>query len=285
MKKEMNEQLHYESIIDQYASDSGIVFYRNVMGAGSPVIHYGLYREKEDSMQAATLEATRSLWAHGERWGSKSPCNILELGSGLGGSAHWLAKETGATVQCVDLCERMNQMNDDTASQMGIGAQIHTWTGSYEHLPEEWNGQFDLVWSQEAFCHAYQRERVFSEAHRCLRDGGMIVFTDIMLSDKISPQQATTYSSLNAIARWSSLPETLRALRKCGFRQVSTDDWSDALPRNFEEMLQQMNRERDALLKTGVSANWIEDYETSLRDRLHWGLGEVLQWHAIVAIR
>lgn len=47
-------------------------------------------------------------------------------------------------------------------------------------LPAEWTTSFDLVWSQEAFCHAKSQINLLKEIKRVLKPGGAAVFTDIM---------------------------------------------------------------------------------------------------------
>ena len=47
-------------------------------------------------------------------------------------------------------------------------------------LPAEWTTSFDLVWSQEAFCHAKSQVNLLKEIKRVLKPGGSAVFTDIM---------------------------------------------------------------------------------------------------------
>lgn len=52
-----------------------------------------------------------------------------------------------------------------------------------EPLPQEWTDQFDMVWSQEAFCHAMNQNALIAEVSRVLKPGGTIVFSDIMQGD------------------------------------------------------------------------------------------------------
>jgi len=279
----MSIELHHSSVIDQYASDNGIIFYQHVMGAGAPVIHYGIYQNQDDDMIAATQAATLSLLEHAQQLFSVPPLRILELGSGLGGSAHMLARETGADVQCVDLCSRLNRHNEETAEELNLKSQVTTWTGSYEDLPEEWSESFDLVWSQEAFCHAFDHVRVFEEAHRCLKPGGVLAFSDIMLSNSVSEEDAKTYSSVNVISKWSNIDDTLADLGQAGFAAPVTQDWSQYLPENFSRMLYQIRENYDELVRAGVEQDFIQGFEKSLEARLKWPAGEVLCWHAVAA--
>ena len=53
-----------------------------------------------------------------------------------------------------------------------------------EDLPFE-DRAFDRVWSQDAFLHSGDRNRVLEEARRVLRGGGRLVFTDPMAADGV----------------------------------------------------------------------------------------------------
>lgn len=279
----MSEQLHQQSILRQYSSKSGIEFYRRIMGDGHAIIHYGIYHQQQDSIPTATHRATIQLLLLAQPYcGEKSSLRILELGSGLGGSAHTLVRETAARVTCVDLSSQHSTENQATAKELGIIQNIETWTGSFESLPKEWDESFDIVWSQEAFCHAYDRAKVYSEAYRCLKPSGILAFTDIMLSEDISKEQAKSYSKINAISSWSNLSETSQQLTQCGFQQLEHEDWSHYLPMNFQRMLEQIKLHRSEMLENGVNSSFIEDFESSLTQRLNWQPGEVLCWHAIV---
>jgi len=47
-------------------------------------------------------------------------------------------------------------------------------------------------------------------------------------------------------------------------------------------MLEQIKLHRSEMLENGVNSSFIEDFESSLTQRLNWQPGEVLCWHAIV---
>ena len=90
---------------------------------------------------------------------SETPVRVLDLGSGKGGAARWLAKTYGCHVTCFNLGQKQNEFNKAKAVSDGIGALIDTHLGSFnEPLPLDWTDSFDLVWSQEAFCHSVDQQ-------------------------------------------------------------------------------------------------------------------------------
>lgn len=135
--------------------------------------------------QTASLQGTASV--HNRvfmQGGDNSTVYVLDLGSGKGGAARWLASKFGCHVTCFNLGERQNAFNLERAEAAGIGHLIECHLGSFnEALAIEWTDRFDMVWSQEAFCHCVDHSALLAEVQRVLKPGGTIVFSDIMQGD------------------------------------------------------------------------------------------------------
>lgn len=270
---------HHQNIREQYTSESGAAFYRSVMGDGAPVIHYGIYESPATPMREATETATRRLLEIAlRRLGGVPPAAIIDMGSGPGGPAHLLARETGATVTCVDLCDLHHLENETIARSLGLGERIRTWTGSFEHLPDEWSGRFDLAWSQESLCHSQDKPAALREARRVLRPGGILVFSDILLAENAPAGEAEVFSKVNAVTQWSTAGEHLRHLAEAGFAEIEHHDWTPHLTENFRNMRDRIIQSRDALLDAGVTADLLDRFTDSLEKRLAWKPGSVLEW-------
>ncbi len=276
---------HHSLVRSQYAPESGTPFYRQVMGDGSPVIHYGIYDSPETSMRQATENTSKKLLEIARQCLSfTKPTRIIDLGSGPGGTAHFLAQETQANVTCVDLCEHHHRENMGIAASLGLAGRIETWTGSFEVLPDDWSGKFDLAWSQEAFCHAADKPAAFQEARRVLRCGGVLVFSDILLAENTPDEASEVYSRVNAVARWTTVKQHIEDLTKAGFREITFHDWTPYLAENFQRMLEQIETHRESLRDAGVPNEMLERFADSLEQRLRWSPGTVLRWGAFSCI-
>lgn len=276
---------HHSLVRSQYDLESGTPFYRQVMGDGSPVIHYGIYESAETSMRQATENSSRKLLDIALRClSSAKPTRIIDLGSGPGGTAHFLAHETQASVTCVDLCEHQHRENMAIATTLGLAKKIETWTGSFESLPHDWSGKFDLAWSQEAFCHAADKLAAFQEARRVLRNGGVLVFSDVLLAENTPDEASEVYSRVNAVARWTTVIQHIEDLTKAGFREITFHDWTPYLAENFQRMLQKIEIHRESLRQAGVPNEMLERFTESLKQRLRWSPGTVLRWGAFSCI-
>lgn len=270
-----------ERIVDQYASSSGSRLYRHVMGDGSDHMHYGLYLDNGTQMRDALIASCQRLFdmatTHIKQ---KEIHKILDLGAGAGGPAKCLLAWTGAHITCVDLSEESLQALEAWALTVALSGRLKTFRGSFQSLPEVWTQSFDLIWSQEALCHATNRLDVFREAKRALRSSGAFVFSDILLADNAPPPQVEAFTSVNAVTHLGTHAEYLKDLQLAGFTQIQTEDWTPHLPMNFKMMLAQIRRLRSTLLMEGVSLEKVDRFASAIEGRLQWQNGKVLQWRA-----
>ncbi len=272
---------HHRNIQAQYSPQAGARFYRAVMGDGTPVIHYGIYDDEHITMTQATENATRKLLALALQYvDNKSYSHILDIGAGPGGSAHFLAKETGAVITCIDLCEHHNQENESISQSLGIAHLIRTRTGSFEQLPAEWNGQFDLIWSQEALCHAQEKSATLRSVWHALQPRGVFVFSDILLAPNAPPQAAETFCQVNAVTQWCTAEQYLRMLESAGFSEIEHHNWTPFLQENFRRMRDKIEHSREKLMAEGVPLDMLERFANSLDTRIGWPPGTVLTWGA-----
>jgi cyclopropane fatty-acyl-phospholipid synthase-like methyltransferase len=275
--------LHHQAIREQYSETAGAAFYRSVMGDGAPVIHYGIYATPSTTMRKATEAATRQLLAIAlDHFAGSRVGNIIDLGAGPGGSAHLLARELGAKVMCVDLCEHHHRENVTTAHELGLADLIEAWTGSFESLPTVWDQSFDLAWSQEALCHAQDKSAAFCEARRVLGEGGVFVFSDILLSASAPEKEAEAFRQVNAVTQWSTSAEHIRDVTNAGFAEIIHIDWTEHLHENFRRMKLQIQQHRERLIREGVASDLLGRFSDSLDKRLAWVPGSVLEWGAFV---
>lgn len=277
----MNPQAQQQRILDQYSSPAGRSLYRHVMGDGSDHIHYGLYRGGGTAMREA-LEAScrRLLDLARTRIDLASIRDILDLGAGAGGPAKCLLSWTDARVTCVDVGETPLLDLEHWAANAGLSARLRTWKGSFAELPAGWTARYDLVWSQDALCHAADRARVFSQARRVLRPGGVLVFSDILLAEDAPEEQARAFTAVNAVQHLGTPDAYSRALQQAGFTDIHCEDWTAHLPENFRRMARQIDRLRPFMMQEGVGAELLDRFAEALEQRLRWPAGSVLQWRA-----
>jgi sarcosine/dimethylglycine N-methyltransferase len=167
-----------ETARSYYNSEDADNFYFHVWGGED--IHIGLYQTPEDAIAEASQRTIERMAAMVPAIGPET--RVLDMGSGYGGAARWLAGRFGCRVTALNLSEKENARNREMSRARGLDHLVEVVDGSFESVPAP-DGTFDLVWSQDAILHSGQRDQVVAEASRVLRPGGDFVFTDPMQAD------------------------------------------------------------------------------------------------------
>lgn len=114
---------------------------------------------------------------------------VLDICSGMGGPARYLAHTLGCRVTGIDLTasrvEGANRLNALARLDHLVECQV----GNALDLPFP-ESQFDAVISQEAWAHIPDKPRLIAEAVRVLKPGGVIAFTDIVHREVLPAEAA-----------------------------------------------------------------------------------------------
>ena len=178
--------------------DSTVNLYDNVYGDFTSGAEAAVRQETygEDLGQSGWLTAGEWL-GFADRLGIGADSDVLEVGSGSGGPAVYLAIERGCRVTGVDINEHGVRNSAALAEARGVAdrAQFRAVDAS-RPLPYS-DGSFDAVVSNDAMCHIGDRCRVLRDWHRVLRPGGRALFTDAMVvTGLVSHEELATRSSI-----------------------------------------------------------------------------------------
>jgi SAM-dependent methyltransferase len=205
--------------------------------AKSVDLYDNVYSDFESTAETAVRKAAfgedigQSSWLTAEDWlrfadltrvGKDS--RVLEVGSGSGGPAVYLAAQRGCHVTGVDINEHGVENGRRLAHDRGIGDRVHFETiDAGKPLPFS-AGMFDAVLSNDAMCHIANRLDVLRDWRRVVRPGGRILFTDaLIVTGPISADEIATRSS---IGLYIFVPpgENERLIAAAGFKLLSADD-------------------------------------------------------------
>lgn len=246
---------------DYYNSDSANSFYELVWGGED--IHIGCYESEHEAIHPAsrrTVAKMADLLS-----GLSSRHRVLDIGSGYGGSARYLAGKVGCHITCLNLSEVQNQRNRELNQQQGLADKIEVVDGSFEELPFDDNS-FDVVWSQDAILHSSRRETVLDEVDRVLRCGGRFIFTDPMQTDSAdvaSLQPVYDRIHLSSLGSPGFYREKARAR---GWKEVLWEELSAQLVNHYRRVREEIiAREQEILPRCG--AEYIERMKAGLQ---HW---------------
>ena len=145
----------------------------------------------------------------------------MDLGSGRGTDVLRLAEEVGETgfVYGIDISEGMLKKARTTASKMGI-KNVQFIKSELEQLPID-TKSVDLVISNCTINHAADKQKVWLEIARILRNGGRFSVSDIY---SLQPVPEEYRNDPEAIAEcWAGAvtrSEYMDQLKKAGFRDI-----------------------------------------------------------------
>lgn len=273
-----------EIVSEQYDTESAAQFYKIVVGDGGSDIHYGIYDTPTDSVINASAKTVSFLLDQALDCGVKfgPGIQVLDSGAGNGGSAHKIAQSTGAHITCLNICKGQNEENIKRAKELGIHDQIDVHTGSFDKLSDGWSEKFDVIWSQDAFVHSRNKPDMLSEAFRCLKAGGYMVFTDIMASPMCFAEDLAFFKKLLHVENVYQPGEYEAELKVKGFQVLRTRDLTSHLKFNFRRMIERAQSERYRLNK--CSDEFLRDYTDNLKKNVQiLSEREAQQWFAIVA--
>ncbi|OBH07511.1 SAM-dependent methyltransferase [Mycobacterium sp. E2699] len=107
---------------------------------------------------------------------------VLDAGSGVGGTARYVADHYGSRVTAVDLTDEYCATNRWLNGLVGLAERITVRQADVTQLPFA-AATFDVVLSQHVQMNVPDKARLYSEAHRVLKDGGRLALWDITIGD------------------------------------------------------------------------------------------------------
>jgi arsenite methyltransferase len=185
-----------------------------------------------DSLHPGGMELTRQL---GHMLGLNPASRLLDVASGNGTTAVYLAKEFGCTIVGVDYGYQNVQTARSLAQTEHLESRVGFEQSDAESLPFS-DGSFDAVICECAFCTFPDKIAAAKEFFRVLRRGGQVGISDLTRK-KVLPKE------LNGILAWIScigdaqpIDGYATFLRRAGFSVGGIEERNDAL----EEMTNQI---------------------------------------------
>ncbi|MDH5764287.1 MAG: methyltransferase domain-containing protein [Nitrospinota bacterium] len=242
MSANTNSSTAVEKAEEYYNSNDADEFYFKIWGGEH--IHVGIYNYQNEPIKIASQRIVPRM---AEQLNLDVFKKVLDLGSGYGGGARYLAKNFGCHVTCLNLSERQNERNQQFNMERGLDHLVDVVYGSFEEIPLEDNS-FDVVWSQDAMVHSANRDQVVAEAHRVLKPGGHFIFTDLMQDDNIPNGVLGPVLERIHLDSLGSFEFYWNEARKNGFELVSIDNMSQHLVTHYDRVRQETEKQYDEIV-------------------------------------
>ncbi|CAG4890154.1 class I SAM-dependent methyltransferase [Paraburkholderia saeva] len=168
---------------------------------------------------AATAELARLA-------GITAGMSVLDVGSGVGGPARFLAATCGCRVTGIDLSEPFVEAARYLTQRTGQGEQVSFHTASALDLPFDDTG-FDVVLLQHVAMNIADRARLYREIRRVLKPGGKFVTFDVVANGS-EVHYPVPWARTPATSFLLTADATRDAIETAGFSALAWQDDTEA---------------------------------------------------------
>jgi ubiquinone/menaquinone biosynthesis C-methylase UbiE len=178
-----------------------------------------------DSFHPGQLQLTERL---GDLLGLQPGQRVLDVASGIGTSAIFLAQHFGCQVVGVDFAVKNIDQAIANAEEAAVDHLVRFEQGDAEQLPFE-DGSFDVLISECAFCTFPSKQEAASQFARVLKPGGRIGLSDLTRSGALPPELDTLMAWVACIADAQPIEEYTSILSQAGFSMGEPEIHDEAL--------------------------------------------------------
>jgi SAM-dependent methyltransferase len=151
--------------------------------------------------------------------------SVLDVGSGVGGPARFLAAAYGCQVTGIDLSEPFVDAARYLTKRTGQSERVSFEVASALALPFD-AGRFDVVLLQHVAMNIADRARLYREIHRVLKSSGKFAIYDVVLKSG-DPHYPVPWARTPTTSFLLTAEATGEAIEAAGFRKVAWQDDSE----------------------------------------------------------
>ena len=259
---------------EYYDSTPADEFYFKIWGGDH--IHVGIYNHSKESIRDASPRIVQMM---ASKLKLNSNTKLLDLGSGYGGAARYLAKNFGCQVTCLNLSGNQNERNRDLNKKNNLDNLITVVEGNFEDIPFPENS-FDIVWSQDAIVHSADRELVVQEVVRVLNDKGEFIFTDLMQTYDCPKSILKPIIDRIQLDSMGSFGFYLEQGRKLGVKKTEVQNLSEHLTTHYQRVMEE-TQDRYIEMVEVCGKEYIDKMIQGLKHWVEAGKNDYLSWGII----
>jgi sarcosine/dimethylglycine N-methyltransferase len=152
---------------------------------------------------------------------------VLDAGSGIGGTARFVADQCGCRVTAVDLTEEYCETNRWLNGLVGLDGQITVRQADVTELPCA-DATFDIAFSQHVQMNVADKASLYREVRRVLRSRGRLAIWDITTAERGVLDYPLPWADYPARSHLATSGQLRTVVESAGF---AIDHWDDLTDR------------------------------------------------------
>src|SRR5262249_23927159 len=161
---------------------------------------------------------------------------VLDAGSGIGGTARYLAERSRCHVVAVDLTEEYCQAARWLNQLVGLDDRITVRQGDVTDLPLA-DATFTLMFSQHVQMNVADKALLYTEARRVLAGGGRLAVWDIVAGEGGEPDFPVPWADRPEYSHLTTSDRLSAAIESSGFEIEQRSDLTDQAAAMMQTLL------------------------------------------------
>ena len=253
---------------EYYANTNTKQFYLELWGEDS--IHIGLYEEnynyndnkeqKIKDIKTAINKKKEYMVNYIKRYCNfKDTLNISDFGSGFGGTSRYIYNKLNKTNNLIidnfDISNDNCEINIKKNIEQNMNINVYNMSFLNTHKP---NNYYDIIYSEDSFIHINNRNLIFEEINRILKKDGILIFSDIILTDQYNKNNINEVYDRVKIKSLETHRSYLEKAKKHNFVYINSLEYNDSMfyhYKNIRDLIKE-NIENKKII-SGLD-NWIK---------------------------
>ena len=153
--------------------------------------------------------------------------HVLDVGSGIGGPARYMARRFGCRVSGIDLTAEFCEVARRLTSLLGLDERVDLRQGDALAMPFA-DATFDRACSMNVSMNIADKRALYREIHRVLRSGARLVLSEVVRGPGGAPEYPTPWARTAASSFLATPAETRANLEASGFAIERLRDTTEA---------------------------------------------------------
>jgi len=142
--------------------------------------------------------------------------HILDIGSGIGGPARYIARRFGARITGIDLTAEFCEVARQLTQMLGLEDRLDFKQGDATAMPFA-DASFDGAYSMNVSMNIADKAGFYAEIHRVLRPGGWLVLSELAQGPGGAPDYPTPWARTAESSFLATPQQTREGLEAAGF--------------------------------------------------------------------